>query len=306
MHRDGVLEKLREKASVDLVCQELGLDRQVVLSALRYVAHESGLVEEVELETFIVVATPVELQAISGLTEKYIGAFGSLVLVSSLRSPDRVFAKTHVSNDAFVKVFASQKSNDPLATLMHRDGMKCVLDLGCGCGQTLFDYVAHGSDNFGFGVDINAGMIAEALRRAKDYQDVDRLKFAVSDSFEFKRVFGQSAVDTIDAVCAASWLNEYFQRGDEGAIRSLKKIKSLLPGRRLYLLDYYSSLGVPESETRTATGLHDIVQVLTGQGLPPACLEEWCKLYSASEMEVVEVFHGESLGIRWFIHVLQM
>jgi hypothetical protein len=35
-------------------------------------------------------------------------------------------------------------------------------------------------------------------------------------------------------------------------------------------------------------------------------LEEWCKLYSASEMEVVEVFHGESLGIRWFIHVLQM
>ena len=54
------------------------------------------------------------------------------------------------------------------------------------------------------------------------------------------------------------------------------------------------------------TLLHDIVQVISAQGIPPPDLEKWVAIYHAANCQLVHAYEGESSGIEWFIHVVQL
>jgi hypothetical protein len=74
------------------------------------------------------------------------------------------------------------------------------------------------------------------------------------------------------------------------------------------ITDYYSIYGTSAAANPVLQHnyLHDIMQIFSGQGLTPKDYKGWNVLYRKAGCRLLNVFEGESIGIKWFIHVLQL
>ena len=108
----------------------------------------------------------------------------------------------------------------------------------------------------------------------------------------------------IEALHARSLLNEFFRFGSNDVIQLLKGLKRLFEGRSLIVVDYYGKLDrLRDYPLRYRhTLIHDVAQVVSAQGVPPADIRAWAKLYRGAGCDIVHAYEGESDGIEWFIH----
>ena len=76
----------------------------------------------------------------------------------------------------------------------------------------------------------------------------------------------------------------------------------------MILCDYYGRLGKVRQRSAEfkRTLIHDVAQIVSGQGVPPSCLEGWREIYSRTSCTLVKAFEGRSEGLTWFIHVIQL
>jgi hypothetical protein len=68
-------------------------------------------------------------------------------------------------------------------------------------------------------------------------------------------------------------------------------------------MDYYGSLGKTK-RARPETLLHDYVQCLSGQGIPPTDAQRWSILYKRSKCQLVHVL--EDKRTTRFIHIVKL
>ncbi|MEI9983883.1 MAG: hypothetical protein WDN69_12120 [Aliidongia sp.] len=97
-------------------------------------------------------------------------------------------------------------------------------------------------------------------------------------------------------------LNEFMADSGTNAIRVLSDLAKLLPGRMLVIADYYGRLNEP-ADAVPAFLLHDFVQLVSGQGIPPPDSAGWGRLYAASGWRLVHVINDDRSNR--FVHILK-
>ena len=70
-------------------------------------------------------------------------------------------------------------------------------------------------------------------------------------------------------------------------------LRQALPGRPLLLSDYYGRLG-SDAEEQRETLLHDFVQLISGQGVPPPGLDEWRAIYAEAGCRLAHVIEDQT------------
>ena len=77
-----------------------------------------------------------------------------------------------------------------------------------------------------------------------------------------------------------------------------------LPGRALLVSDYYGCLGQRDGRWFPKTALHDFVQVISGQGVPPPNLESWQAIYADAGCGLVHALEDDNAS--GFIHIVRL
>ncbi|EFC82587.1 conserved hypothetical protein [Parafrankia sp. EUN1f] len=112
-----------------------------------------------------------------------------------------------------------------------------------------------------------------------------------------------AGVNTTEAVVAASMLNELFHPDAQTAVQWLKILRDTLPDRVLVVVDYYGVLGhSPEPPPRRA--LHDWIQAISSQGIPPPDLDAWESVYHEAGCELLHAVEDSQAGV--FIHFIRL
>jgi hypothetical protein len=118
----------------------------------------------------------------------------------------------------------------------------------------------------------------------------------------------KSELERITGLHANSLLNEFFRRGPREAARFVTYLKRWFPGKPAVFVDYYGRLGTTKRDPAgyAHTLLHDLVQALTGQGVPPPDWKGWRKVYEHAGAKVLHRLEGERDGVAWFAHVVRL
>ena len=85
-------------------------------------------------------------------------------------------------------------------------------------------------------------------------------------------------------------------------------MKKAFPGKFLVVVDYYGSFNTREANNKDLQHnyVHDVMQILTGQGVPPKNYKEWNEYYAKAKCNLLHVHEGRSNGIKWFIHIVKL
>ncbi|MGW4381420.1 RiPP biosynthesis methyltransferase ApyS [Kitasatospora sp. NPDC004531] len=304
LHEEGVLAALEHPGPAEQVAGRTGLDPAWLRTLLDYTAARTDLLEH----------TPDGYRATArydaqarGLLDQYIGAYGpnARQLRALLRdprpAPDAVDRARHAA--AFAALDRSPALG-LLAEFADRLGLDRLLDLGCGTGTLLRDLAERSPDFTGWGLDANAAMCERARRSLTEAGLAARVTVLHGDCTRLARTLPAELRERIGAISATSLLNEFFADGKAAAVAWLRALRELFPGRALLVADYYGQVGRREPPWPRMHALHDVVQVISGQGVPPGDRAGWVAVYE--EAGCVPVHLIEDRAGTFFIHLLRL
>jgi SAM-dependent methyltransferase len=178
-----------------------------------------------------------------------------------------------------------------------------VLDVGCGPGSMLLALACRHPEFVGWGIDVNPDMVAIARHRLGAAGVVDRVQVVEGDVENLQAAVPASGRGSVRAISAMSLLNEFFATGDERAVTWLRRLREVFPERALLVADYYGRLGRSDPPWPRQTALHDFVQLISGQGVPPADRSHWADIYDAADCTLIHVIEDEAMT--GFVHILR-
>ena len=87
------------------------------------------------------------------------------------------------------------------------------------------------------------------------------------------------------------------------AVRILKDLGRLFPGRRAWFADYHGCLGAKHREKPPLTNLlQDVAQIASGQGVPPSNPAVWGQVYQNACCDVVSQRTFRTEAVEWCLH----
>jgi SAM-dependent methyltransferase len=179
-----------------------------------------------------------------------------------------------------------------------------VLDLGCGTGIMLANLASGVAKFVGWGMDASSFMCAAARRRVTSAPAGISVKIIRGDCYDPKASISTSIISQVQTITAASVANEFFAEGTKMAVKWLTNLRKTFPGRTLLIADYYGRLGHGKRPWAREIVLHDFVQVISGQGVPPPALRAWKRIYRASGCTLVHAIEDSEASC--FVHVLRL
>ncbi|MGH9228110.1 MAG: class I SAM-dependent methyltransferase [Acidimicrobiales bacterium] len=238
--------------------------------------------------------------------DQYVGAYGpnASSLAEILASPDR--GRDLVDRDRHATAFARAPGPGAvlLPDLLTRLELGNVLDLGCGTGELLVTLASGDSDFRGWGVDANPAMVALAEERLRlGGAGDDQVRFYVGDVRDPARCAPTGVLGDVATVVAASLVNEFFHPDAVTAVRWLGDLRQALPGRVLVVADYYGALGHMADPT-PRRAVHDWIQLISGQGVPPPDLAGWEAVYVKAGCTLLHAVEDTDAGV--FIHFVRL
>lgn len=196
-----------------------------------------------------------------------------------------------------------------LAILDKIDG-HCILDLGCGMGGLMVRYCSGDKKRRAIGIDNNRGLCKRGNRLFENNGLKSRARIYYGDVMKMDESIPGRSRDAVNIVVANNFMNELFggssiKKPIEGLLAELKKT---FPGRYLVIMDYYGVFGTKrKNEARLQHNyIHDIMQLFSGQGVPPANYKAWNKYYRKAKCKLIQVYEGTNSGVNWFVHVVKM
>jgi SAM-dependent methyltransferase len=243
------------------------------------------------------------------LLDQYVGAYGSCLtdlhrVMTSTIVHDLVNEKRH----AMAFTGDSDSINESIATVIKDLGVGSVLDLGSGAGHLLIMLAQEIASFVGVGVDSNSAMIELARTRASERGLSERISFFHGDLLDVITGWSDQRRESIDFLTASSVFNAYFQppSGDR-AVSLLLALKAAFPNRFLLISDYYGRLGHAHSMAAgRRTMLHDLAQLVSGQGVPPPDLAGWSRVYDQTKCNLLGTVERWDSEIHWFLHLIQL
>lgn len=176
-----------------------------------------------------------------------------------------------------------------------------VLELGCGAAPILRSLARLVPELRGVGVDASADMVDLASQLVAEEGLKDRLSI-VHGTLE-QVAAGGLDLGRFDAVVLRGVMNSLFAKGEDAIAALLHALAGQFPGSLLVISDYASTL---ETEGRAPeTDNQDLVQLLSGQGIPPQDNEAWDRIYAKAQLRCVQRLKDRSLGgVSQFLDVL--
>jgi hypothetical protein len=297
----GIIESLRTAISVPDLARRHRVDAAILEAALNFVAR-TNLVAQRSGKFFL---TRNYDSHVKFMLHQYLGTYGrnALALAAILRDPAlgeaAVNRRRHAM--AFAQIGVAEASI--MADLISQLEFNYILDLGCGTGTLLANLAMRDLKFVGWGLDANPWMCAEARKRIVSARAMRRVKVFEGDCRMVERSVPARIRKGVRAICSVSVANEFFGKGVESAVQWLAGLKAEFPGRVMLLGDYYGRPGKRDTRSREVQ-LHDFVQTISGQGVPPANLRAWKKIYQSARCQLCYAFHFKNSP--FFVHLLHL
>lgn len=303
IERLGILDAIKLPQTVGDLARRFRVNEAVLDAALQMLASRTVLISYARGKYR---ATSAWDSATKFILLQYLASYGSNAahLEEILHDPSIAsqFVDRHQHTRAFLNATTSPKN--PLAQLVIQFGFDAILDIGCGTGNLLLHLASHCRDFRGWGVDQSPFMCVAARRRIAQAGEGKRIRIINADTRQLSTNIAPAVVRRVQGITASGVANEFFFGGSSRAVRWLSTVKRVFPGRTMFIADYYGQLGFRRQSIRPGVALHDFVQVISGQGVPPPDRNGWLKVYRSAHCELVHV--QEENNVPSFIHVIQL
>jgi hypothetical protein len=167
------------------------------------------------------------------------------------------------------------------------------------------DRAAKGNIRFrGYGIDMNPCRLA----RSGPHQSgvAARVVIRRSDAALPARILRAGEIRAIDRVRGRSFLNACFRPSIPGAVDGLRRRRSTFPRQSAWFVDCYSELGRRSGPRIHPIGARqDLVQAISGQGVPPATKSAWQLLYHCAGCTLIRSRNFDG-AIRWSVHEVRL
>lgn len=314
LHQEGILKVMARPTLATALAEQFGLDLKVLSCILEFAStHCDMIVEDTVTGAFSVSDSYTTSRMPAHLLDQYVGAYGGCLsdLDQILRDPMAGFKLVNSERHALAFAKAGAAPNE-LINLFLNLKINSVLELGCGSGKLLLELASSNPLLRAIGIDRNVNMLNQARQACSDEID-GRITWIGGDILGVINDLDDQVRDGIDAIVAFSVANEYFA---EKTIETfLDGLSQAFPNRLLFLGDYYGCLGGSPgervvdqsnaSEFRRAI-LHDVAQVVSGQGVPPQTLQKWQDHYKHAGCTLINASQSTSAGVQRFLHIVQL
>ena len=306
LHDEGLLEKLTEWHSVEELEDIHGLDNKTLQRLLWYAAQRSDIIQR-ENNRYRLAEPYQDYQRTGFLIDQYLGAYApnAVNLSQVIRTPET--AGQWVDRVKHSKAF--ERLERPgfrvLPDVIRQLSISNLLDLGCGTGTLLTALAKDDINVHAWGIEQNQAMVAKANERIASMNLARQLTVIHGDCQNLEGCTSDTLRKQVQAICSASLLNEFFIHGSETLVDWLQKLRQLFPKRLLIVADYYGRLGYDCDDYPRHGLLHDFVQSISGQGVPPPNTKAWEQCYTKAGARLIESVDGEG-GVPWFIHLVAL
>ncbi len=302
LHDLGVLAALHAPLDCAELAARFRLDPALLEATLDFTAARTDLLRKRGRRYRVTAAYASDTRY---LIDLYAGAFGAnaAALPELLRHPARAGARVDRRRHANAFLHADVGDGSAAATLLHGLGCRGVLDLGCGPGTLLCAMARMDPAMRGWGIDANPAMCRLARTRLREAGVARRVRIRVGDGRHPARSLPPRDRSAVDALVAGDLANELCARDGRPAVAWLGRLHRDFPGRLLLVSDYYGRLG-QTTPARRETLLHDYVQAISGQGIPPRDRHAWQRLYREAGVRLLHCI--EDTGTTRFLHLVQL
>ena len=166
------------------------------------------------------------------------------------------------------------------------------LDLGCGTGDFLLQWVLQSESHTGIGIDMSSEALEQATETAGRWGVQDRLHFYEAEIGPEPIEIEDSILKDVDFVTSMYMLHEFGRGGRQAIIDVISALRKKLPGRHLLAVEV-EEVDPKEFAEHTSPNSHfgrldyRIIHQLSGQGLPRS-QSEWHKIFEDSGCTIVE------------------
>jgi SAM-dependent methyltransferase len=299
----GVLKSLEKPVTLRKLAARHRVDTPVLEAALRMLRSRTNLLAYRTQEYRLTRRYDASVRL---MLLQYLGAYrnNAIEFARILRYPyaaskliDRAqHAKAFEQIDVF--------SANILADLLLQLELNHVLDIGCGAGTLLLNLAIRRPDFVGWGLDVNPWMCAAARKRIASKHATRRIAIFEGDCRNLQRALPSSVIAKVRTITSASLINEFFSGGPDKAVAWLGDVKAIFPGRTMLIADYCGEQGARTKRGSPEIALHDFIQIISGQGVPPGNRTLWKNIYKRAHCDLVH-----SLEFRdspFFIHILRL
>lgn len=289
----------RETFSIDEAVQVLHLDRFSFEALIEYLLGCGTLVRQ-DGDTFAITAKGQRLFNVytRGVLNVYLGGYNAVlrslgrVVDGSLRLDDASLRRS-TRHAAAGTAFSTCAFTIPdVFTAMRDTRGKVCLDLGCGTGDFLLQWVLQSPDARGVGVDMSANALRQARETASRWGVADRLSFHEAAVGPGPLAVPHGALDGVEMVTSMYMLHEFGRDGREAIVDVVRALKVQLPGRHLLALEV-EACDPQEFAMQTPPPVHfgrldyRLIHQLSGQGLPRS-QEDWHGIFRDAGCSIVE------------------
>jgi hypothetical protein len=309
LHRSGALEQLAEGVPASKVANCLGYDREPFRALLEFVCRTSDVLIHEPPETYLLNAAYRSYSSFGFHLDKFLGAYGSLLHRIDDALCFRGARQGLVDCETLAAAFrrANETAFSPLAPLLCEWGVNSLMDLGCGTGGLLHELCRLHPDFHGWGIDRNPAMCRAATERLQAAGYGEKARVMCGDVRVVAELLSAQEREEVGSLYGQSLLNEFFQDGPEQAVTLLRLLAETFPRRHMFVVDYYGRLSQPSaSDNEYQAILQDVVQALSGQGIPPMDLPGWAQVYQTAGCRLVRACEGSGPGLDWFIHEIEL
>lgn len=303
LEKSGILDSLERPTSIRTLATRHSVDPVVLEAALRFLSARTDLVMERTGKFRLTGAIEPNARF---LLDQYAGAYGAISARFDRVMRDPAAATSLIDRRSHALAFSRIDPMGPnfVADFALQLGFNCLLDLGCGAGALLVNLATRDSSFFGWGLDQNPWMCKAARKRVSAAGLGGRIQILQGDARRPEDSIPARIRMRVNVICAASLANEFFAQDGKPAVEWLLGMKKVFPGRTLLIGDYYGAGRRRGLGERREITLHNFVQAVSGQGIPPGSLAGWQRIYKAARCKLAYVL--EIKNTTYFIHLLRL
>ena len=303
LHDLGLLSSMQRPSTTRTLAVKHGVDEGILRGVLEYLAARTDLVQK-RGGRFL--TTPAYSSEARFQLDLYLGVYGRNATKLGRVLHSRSMAPKLVDYSRQAKAFEAVPGSSLglLPSIIRQLGLTYLLDLGCGPATLLEELAISDSCFVGWGMDRNLAMCKAARKRIRASGVGGRLRVLHGDCRKLQSVLPARIRSQVKAVIACNVANEMFADGNSQVVSWLRGLRMVFPGRPFLLVDYYGRLGLRRVTLPRPTGLHDYVQLISGQGIPPSDLKAWQRIYAQAGCKPMHII--EDKRTTRFMHLLRL